>query len=66
MGTSTRCSAKTRERAIRMVLEYQGEHDSQWSAICSDCREDHFPPAVHEGEFVPSLQNPVKMAGLTP
>jgi transposase len=24
-----------RERAVRMVFEHQGEHDSQWAAICS-------------------------------
>jgi transposase len=24
-----------RERAVRMVFEHQGEHHSQWAAICS-------------------------------
>ena len=26
---------EVRQRAIRMVLESQGEYDSQWAAICS-------------------------------
>ena len=28
-------SPEVRQRAVRMVLEHQGEHASQWAAICS-------------------------------
>jgi transposase-like protein len=35
MKTTTRFSLKVRERAVRLVREHQGEHESQWAAICS-------------------------------
>nr|WP_164544121.1 IS3 family transposase [Escherichia coli] len=34
MTKNTRFSPEVRQRAIRMVLESQGEYDSQWAAIC--------------------------------
>ncbi|EHP4048301.1 IS3 family transposase [Escherichia coli] len=35
MTKNTRFSPEVRQRAIHMVLESQGEYDSQWAAICS-------------------------------
>ncbi len=33
MKKSTKYSPEVRQRAVRMVLEAQGQHDSQWAAI---------------------------------
>ncbi len=40
MTKNTRFSPEVRQRAIRMVLESQGEYDSQWAAICSIAPKD--------------------------
>ena len=35
MGRPSRYAPEVRERAVRMVYAHQGEHKSQWAAICS-------------------------------
>ena len=35
MKNTPNFSPEVRERAVRMVSEQQGEHESQWAAICS-------------------------------
>ncbi|MBT6273550.1 MAG: transposase [Chromatiales bacterium] len=35
MSKANRYSPEARERAVRMVLEHQGDYPSQWQAICS-------------------------------
>ena len=35
MGKVTRYPVEVRQRAVRLVLEYRGEYETEWAAICS-------------------------------
>lgn len=35
MKTTTKYSPEVRERAVRLMLEHQDAHESEWAAICS-------------------------------
>ena len=35
MNTNKRYSPEVRERAVRLVIEQQGEYPTRWAAICS-------------------------------
>ena len=55
MKTPSRFSPEVRERAVRMVLEHQEEHDSQWAAIVSiaekiGCTAETLRKWVRQGE----------------
>lgn len=39
MNSHKRCSLEVRERAVRLVIEQQGEYPSKWAAICSIARK---------------------------
>ncbi len=56
MAKNTRFSPEVRQRTVRMVLENQGEYDSQWAAICSivpkiGCTPETLRVWVHQHEW---------------
>ena len=55
MNTSKRYSPEVRERAVRMVLEHESEHDSRWATIRSiaekiGCSPESLRKWVHQTE----------------
>ena len=53
MNSPARYSPEVRERAVHLVLEHQGEHDSQWSAITSvESKLGHRPLGGQRGRLL--------------
>ena len=55
MSSSNKYSPEVRDRAVRMVLEHQSEHESQWAAIGSiaakiGCTSETLRKWVRQGE----------------
>ena len=55
MNSTPKYAPELRERAVRLVLEHQGEHQSQWAAIVSiagkiGCTPETLRPWVRRAE----------------
>ena len=67
MSKANRYSPEVRERAVRMVLEHQGDYSSQWEAICSvagkiGCSPDSLKTWLNRAQAGNSVQGGTAMS----
>jgi len=62
---SPKYSPEVRERAVRMVLEHEGEHASQWAAISSIAAKIGCNPETLRGWIRQAERDQGKRPGLT-
>ena len=65
MNTIHKYSPEIRERAVRMVFEHQGEHESQWAAIVSIASKIGCTPETLRNWVRQAERDQGKRAGLT-
>jgi transposase-like protein len=65
MGRSKRYSPEVRERAVRLVFDHQGEHDSQWAAIRSISEKIGCTPETLRSWVRQAERDQGRRAGLT-
>jgi transposase len=65
MKKQKRYSAELRERAVRLVFENQGDHGSQWAAVCSIAGKIGCTPETLRKWVRQAERDAGKRAGLT-
>lgn len=65
MARPGRYPAEVRERAVRLVFESEGNHDSQWAAITSIAAKMGFTPQTLHKWVRQAERDAGKRAGLT-
>jgi transposase len=65
MGKGSRFSGEVRERAVRLVLESEADHDSRWAAISSVASKIGCTPETLRKWVLQSERDLGKRAGLT-
>jgi transposase len=65
MGRASRYSAEVRERAVRLVIESEGSHTSQWAAITSVASKIGCTPETLRSWIRQTERDLGKRAGLT-